>query len=406
VNINVALRQGGVLLALCLGVSGQAFANTAAGATIHNAATVSWSGGEPVVTSVNVTVLAVAAMPAAKITSVSTKTVLADDPADYSLTLTSNSNGADTLKLADAYLNNNATGTPGITFLLNGNPVTSVNLDATVTSAPSTAGTVYIPAGSQSNIALKDVLSVNGNLYTVTGISAGTVASGANVDEVPTAVTLTPVLASPPITADMVGPGVQLGQQVTLTEHVVATAPVTTTLPATQTVSFTATTTLTDPAGTAVVYNSDSSSNNSGGATTVTSIVGAFSTLTKYVRNVTQVSANSGGSNSTPCGTTSNVYYAAGVTARSSDLLEYCLVAVVPSGAPVVTTAVLKDPLPTSVTYVPGSTSVDGVAVADSNGTSPLNSTAGLTVTSPNAAASGQIAPGDTVNVIFQATVQ
>ena len=59
------LKHGVSVLALvaAMGVAQQASANTAGGATIHNVATLSYSGGAPVKAAVSVAVQTVAALP-------------------------------------------------------------------------------------------------------------------------------------------------------------------------------------------------------------------------------------------------------------------------------------------------------------------------------------------------------
>jgi hypothetical protein len=398
-----ALVQGLGLLVLATAVSGQAYANTAGGATIHNVATLSFTGGSNVA-AVDVGVQTVAAMPTAAVTP-SAQNVIAYATASYTVTLTSNSNGADTIHLALTSVDNNTTGAPGLTFLLNGTPVTSVNLGASITSQASTAGKIFIPAGSQGNLSSGSVVSIGGNLYTVGTITAGTIATtvgGVTTAEVATQVALTPVGAAPAITAGSVPAGTQVGQQITLVEQVVATAPSSPVVIASHTVNFTATTTATDLAGNPVVYSSTAPGDV---ATTVTTISLATTSLTKYVRNVSRASANTTGSGSVNCGT-ANTYYATGVTAKTTDVLEYCLMATVTAGQPNMTGAVLKDALPQYTTYVTNSTSMNGSAVADVTGTTPINTASGLAIKSPGAASAGTIVAGETAVVLFQVDVQ
>lgn len=400
-NNSKALLRGVALLVLLSGVAGQAEANTAGGATIHNAATLTFNGGTNVA-AVDVSVLTVAAMPTAVVTTAN-QTVPSYGTANYTVKLTSNSNGADVLKLALASTDSNTTGAPTLTFLLNGSPVTSVSLGASVTSVASQAGVVFIPAGSQGNLATGETIVVSGNLYTVSSITAGTISTtvnGVTTAEVPTSVGLTPVGSSPAITAGLIPAGTQIGQQVVLTEQVVATAPTSATVTATHTVNFTATTTDTDLNGNPVVYSSASNHTS-----TVTTVILSTTSLTKYVRNVTRSTSNANGTGGVSCGT-SNVYFAAGVTAKSTDTLEYCLMATVATGQPAMTGAVLKDPLPQYTTYVASTTSLNGASVADVNGTTPVNSSSGLTLKSPSATSAGQIMPGESAIVIFQVTVQ
>jgi len=398
-----AFAQGVALLALTTGFAGQALANTAGGATIHNVATLTFNGGSNVA-AVDVAVQTVAALPTATVAPAS-QTVVAYSTVPYTVTLTSNSNGADTIKLALSSVDANTTGAPGLTFLLNGTPVTSVNLGASITSQASTAGTIFIPAGSQGNLTSGSVVAIGSNLYTVGTITAGTIATtvnGITTPEVATQVALTPIGASPAITAGSVPAGSQVGQQITLVEQVLVTAPATASGVATHTVNFTATTTATDLSGNPVVYQSTTPGHS---ATTVTTVTLATTSLTKYVRNVSHASGNTTGTGAASCGT-SNTYYSSGVTAKTTDVLEYCLMATVAAGQPNMTGAVLKDPLPPYTNYVANSTTLNGVAVTDVSNTTPVNTSAGLNVKSPSAGAAGTIVAGEGAVVIFQVTVQ
>lgn len=400
------LKQGAGVLALvaAMGMVQQAQANTAGGATIHNVATLSYAGGgAPVKAAVSVAVQTVAALPTVvKLTA--DQTVPAYSNADYTFTVSSNSNGSDSYALSLASTDTNTAAAPGLSFLLAGSPVTSVVLGASVTSQPSTAGVVYIPAGSQTNLSVNDVVRIGANLYTISAVTTGTPAStnvltGVTTPETPSSLSLTPVGAAPAITAGSVAAGVQIGEQVTLVQRVVASAPATP-APATHTVSFTAVTTTTDLSGATLTYNSATAGTN-----TVTTVVPATTNLAKLVRNASRASGNAGASGPATCGATT--FYTTGVTSKTGDTLEYCLLATVASGASApLTGAVLTDDIPPYTTYVPNSTSLNGSPVADVAGTTPLaTSNGGMPVHSPGQA-SGTIAVGASATVLFQATVQ
>jgi hypothetical protein len=383
----------------------QALANTAGGATIHNYATLTFTGDPTgIKAAVNVAVQTVAATPSV-VKSTADETVPSYATANYTLTVTSTSNGADTFNLALSSTDVNTAGAPSKSFLLNGTPVTSLTLGASVTSQPSTAGVIYIPAGSEANLTVNSTIKVGANLYTISAVTPGTVAStntstGVHSNEVPTALTLSPVGAAPAITAGSVAAGVQVGQQVTLVEQVVASAPATSTTTATHTVSFTATSTATDLAGANVVYSSASNGTN-----TVTTVIIAATSLNKFVRNTTRASGNASASGSVTCN--GNTYYAAGVTTKPGDTLEYCLKASVATGQPTLTGAKIVDDVPPYTTYVANSTSLNGASVADVGGASQLSTAnGGLTVQSPGATSAGEILPGETATVVLQVTVQ
>lgn len=402
-----ALAQGVGTLALlsALLAAPQAFANTAGGATIHNYASLTYTGNSTgIKAAVNVGVQTVAATPAV-VKSTADQTVPSYGTADYTFTVTSTSNGADTFSLALASADVNTAGAPGKSFLLNGTAVTSITLGGSVTSQASTAGAIYIPAGSEANLTVNTVIKVGANLYTISAVTPGTPAStntstGVHTNEVPTSLSLTPVGAAPAITAGSVAAGVQVGQQVTLVQHVVASAPSTSATTATHTVSFTATSTATDLAGANVVYNSATNSTN-----TVTTVIIAATSLNKFVRNVSRSTGNSGGSGAVTCN--GNTFYSAGVLSKPTDVLEYCLKASVATGQPTLNGAKIVDDVPPYTTYVANSTSLNGTNVPDAGGASQLTTgNGGLTVKSPGATSAGDILPGETATVVFQVTVQ
>ncbi|MDI1300878.1 MAG: hypothetical protein PSX71_03140 [bacterium] len=401
-----ALVQGLGTLALVSGLfaANQALANTAGGATIHNYATLTYGGGGSIKAAVNVGVQTVAAAPVV-VKSTADQTVPSYGSANYTFTVASTSNGSDSFALALLAADVNTAGAPGVSFLLNGNPVSTLVLGGSVTSQPSGAGVIYIPAGSEANLSVNSVIKVGSNLYTIAAVTPGTPAStntstGVHTPEVASSLTLTPVGAAPAITAGSVVAGVQIGQQVTLTQHVVASAPVTVSSAATHTVSFTATSAATDLTGSAVVYSSASSGTN-----TITTVIVANTTLSKFVRNVTRLAGNSAATGAVVCNGAAT-YYAAGVVSKPTEVLEYCLKASVATGQPLLTAANLQDDVPAYTAYVAGTTTLNGSAVTEATpGTLPLSGS-GLLVKSPGAVTAGDILPGETATVIFQVTVQ
>lgn len=399
-----ALVQGMGTLVLISGLltPQQAMANTAGGATIHNVASLSYSGaGAPVVASVDVGVQTVAAAPT--VIKTADQTVAAYGTADYTFTVTGNSNGSDSFTLSLSSTDVNTAGAPGISFLFGGSPVTSITLGGSVTSAASGVGVLYIPAGTQSNLAVGDVIKVGGNLYTISAVSNGTPATtnsftGVTTAEVPSSLTLTPLGAAPAISAGLVPAGTQIGEQLTLIQRVVASAPATAS-PATHTLSFTATSTATDLANNPVVYDSTAD-----GKSSVTTVTPATTSLIKLVRNVLRPTGNALGSGPTLCN--GNTYYTSGVVAKTLDTLEYCLRATVPPGSPNLTGAAITDDVPAFTSYVANSTSLNGTLVADETGTTPMaTANAGMAVNSPGEPA-GEVAAGESAVIVFRATVQ
>jgi hypothetical protein len=398
-----ALAQGLGTFALIFGLfsANTALANTAGGATIHNYATLTYAGGGSIKAAVNVQVQTVAALPTV-VKSTVDQTVASYATANYTFTVTANANGADTFVLALSSADVNTAGTPSKSFLLNGNPVTSVTLGSSVTSQPSAANTLYIPAGSETNLTVNSIVKVAGNLYTITAITPGSIATtsaSTHTLEVPTSLTLAPVGGSPAIVANSVPVGTQIGQQITLIEKVVASAPATPSS-ATHTVSFTATSAGTDMTGAVVVYNSATNSNN-----TITTVILASTSFNTFVRNVTRLAGNAAASGGVTCG--SATYYSAGVVAKPTETLEYCMQASVATGQPTLAGAKIVDDVPPFTNYVVGTTSLNGTVVPDVGGTSPLTTVnAGLTVKSPSASTAGDILPGETATVVFQVVVQ
>lgn len=401
-----ALVQGLGTLALVssLLTATQAFANTAGGATIHNYATLTYGGGGSIRAAVNVAVETVASQPAV-VKSTADQTVPSYGTANYTFTVSSTSNGVDTFALALLSADVNTAGAPGVSFLLNGTPVGSLVLGGSVTSQPSTAGVIYIPAGSETNLLINNVIKLGSDLYTISAVTNGTpastnVATGVHTAEVPTSLALTPVGAAPAITAGSVIAGVQIGQQVTLVQQVVASAPITVSSSATHTVSFTATSAATDMTGTNVVYSSVSS-----GTDTITTVIVANTAISTFVRNVTRIAGNSAATGSVICNGAAT-YYAAGVVSKPTEVLEYCTIASVATGQPTLTTANLQNDVPPFTDYVAGSTTLNGAPVVEAvPGTLPLSG-AGMPVQSPGAASAGEILPGETATVTFQVTVQ
>ncbi len=401
-----ALVQGLGTLALVSGIlmSHQALANTAGGATIHNYATLTYTGNATgIKAAVNVAVQTVATLPSV-LKSTADQTVPSYGTADYSFTVSSASNGVDTFALSLLSTDSNTAGTPSISFLRNGTPVSSLVLGGSVTSAASGAGTLSIPAGSEANLAINTVIRVGADLYTITAVTLGSAATtdvltGVTTPEVATVLAVTPVGAAPAITAGSVPAGTQIGEQVTLTQRVVASAPASSATIATHTVSFTATSAATDLAGATLTYNSALAGTN-----TVTTVTIANTSLGKFVRNITRAAANTAGTGAVTCG--AETFYAGGVVSKPTEQLEYCLRASVATGQPALAGARLQDDVPAFTSYVGSSTTLNGAAVADpALNTLPLSG-AGILVNSPGTATAGEILPGEAAVVIFTVTVQ
>jgi len=374
---------------LLLAASGTAHAViTAGGSTVHNAATLTFNGGSATA-SVDVSINTIASAPTIAVNSVG-QSVNGGQNATYTYTVTNTANGTDTLSFTANTADVGTTGAASLNVNGTSSNASSLTLGGSVTSQANTvANTIVIPAGSQTNLAVNDTIKVAGNLYTITGITAGTIASttGATTTaETPTTITVTPVGAAPAIAIGGVPAGTQIGEQQTFTVVVTASTPTTPGTNGTHTVNLTGLTTAVTQgaAGAKVTYSTSAGASNE----TITTVLSASVTLVKKVRNVTQ-----GGT------------FATSATAQSGDTLEYQLTATEATGASNATASVIKDEVPAFTTYVTGSTTLNGTGVADGTGsTLPLsNANGGLSVNSAGVA--GVINAGASATVLFKVTV-
>lgn len=368
---------------LLMAASGTAHAViTAGGASIHNAATLTFSGGK-VTASVNVAVKTIAAIPTISVNSVA-QSVNAGQTASYIYTIRNNANGSDVITLTGASVDANTTGAATLTV------PTSVTLGGSITSQANTVGnTIVIPAGSEVNLAAGDTINVGGTTYTIAagGVAPGTIASTTGTvttPETPTVITVVETIAVGAVPA-----GTQVGEIQTFSVPVVVSSPTTPGIDGTHTVNLTAITTATTQgaAPAAITYITSAGDNNQ----TVTTVLSATISLVKSVRNVTQGVLT---------------FATSGVDAKSGDTLEYRLVATETTGTSNATTSVLTDEVPVFTTYVTGSTQLNGASVVDGPlGTLKLTSAnSGLQVNSPGAGA-GVINAGASATVLFQVTV-
>ena len=356
------------------------WAATGGGATIHNAATLTFSGGQ-VTDWVNVEVRTIGSAPNIAVDNANVDTN-AGDTGTLTYTVTSTSNGSDDYSLA---VNSTDTdvGAPGLTITP---PV--ITLGASITSQASDAsGNVYIPAGSEDDLVVGDQVRINiggiDYVYEIATLTPGTPASttgNTTTPETPTVLTFTIVTpAAPVIGAGDVPAGTQIGELLEVVVEVTAGTPDTPGTDGSHEIELSGTTSAPGPGGTPVTFTD-------GNASTITSLSGD-GTLTKEVRNVT----------------TSGSFATSGVTAGTGDVLEYRLTAA-PVAGQNLSGAVITDSIPQYTTYVDGSTTLNGAAVPDAGGTNfPLDE-GGLTVNSPGGAA-GDVLDGESAVVIFQVTV-
>ncbi|MFN3713054.1 MAG: hypothetical protein ACK4SX_05300 [Alcanivoracaceae bacterium] len=361
-----------------LSLGGAAVAATGGGATIHNAATLSFSGGQ-VTAHVDVEVLTIGAAP-----TITSQNVVANagDSVTVTYTIVSNSNGSDIYDLT-ASTNDTDVGAPSSLTIT----PPQVTLGGSITSRPSVAGAILIAAGSEDNLTAGNIIRItlggNDYLYTITAVTPGTPAftvGNTTTPETPTTLALTPQGSAPAIIAGNIPVGTQIGEVQTFTVQLTAGTPTTPGTSGEHEIIIEGTTAAPGPGGPGDVITFD---NVGGGTVTVLS---GEATLVKHVRNV-----SSGGSFATT-----------GVTARTGDVLEYRLTAGTIPGESI-TGAVITDSIPEFTTYVANSTTLNGNPVADVGPNSPLSG--GLQVNSVSGAA-GEIVDGETAVVTFQVTVQ
>lgn len=357
-----------------------ALAATGGGATIHNAATLTFSGGEMTAT-VDVAVLTVGAAPVISVSGPSNAN--AGDTATLTYTITSTSNGLDSYTLnASSTDSNVAAPTLAVTP-----PV--ISLGASITSRPSTADTIYIAAGSETGLDAGDVVRINiggtDYLYEITSVTPGTPAftvGNTTTPEQPTLIVLSNASSgAPAIGAGDVPAGVQVGEVATFTVNVTAGAPTVPGSGGSHTVEITGETTAPGPGGTPEDFTD--------GGSGVVIVFSGEAVLTKEVRNVT----------------TGSAFSTSGVTARSGDVLEYRLTAS-PLPGETVTGAVLEDNLPEHTTYVADSTLLNGNPVADDTvGATllPLDE-GGLQINTP-AGVAGELVDGENAVILFRVSV-
>ncbi len=384
------------LLAAGIIASGGAMADTGGGATIHNAATLTYAAGV-VTDSVNVEVLTVGASPSITVDNVS-PSANGGDTYTATYTITSNSNGTDSYSIAASSVDTGTVGAPTLT------PSTSsISLGASFTSQNSTGidadtGTIYIPAGSGTNLSVGDTVVINAFTYVIDAVRPGTVASttgNITTAEVATEVDLTLQNGAPPIGNGTINTGTQVGERGTFTLAIVASNASVPGTNGTHDIDVSGNTSADGPGGSPVPYTTQGDP----AAEVSLTVLSGNVTLIKDARNVT-----TGGS-----------FAITGVQARPGDVLEYRIRATPISGTGDATVSVLRDEVPQYTTYTAGSTTLNGAAVTDdpgagnaafplatANGGLGINSATG-TVDQTNG---GSIVDGETATVIFQVTVQ
>lgn len=386
-------------------------ADTSAGATIFNQATLTFNGGTEVA-SVKV---GVALKPVApQITAPSNPGTPTTSGGEETLiyTIVAKANGRDTYDLSNPNSVTNCTqncgalSSHGITFLdgTTGNTaITDITLEAVITSQPSEAGKIVIPAGAEANLTAGTIVDIGGFTYVVGTIEPGTVAA-VNTPETPTKVPLTP---------GGTNPGAAIGAGDVLAGVVVGEVKQFRAVIATGILSGGATEGEHD-----IVVRATSQTDNTEltDASTVTITVSPVQvTITKQVANVTDASLGPA-CGSPPCFGSSN-----SVSARTGHVLRYRITMSVPDDGDAdpnehLTGAVLTDVVPDYTSYVTDTLVHNSDNVAAVNGTDggTLPLIGGFTVNSPGGGdgsgfngdgTAGTIVEGGTATVTFDVTV-
>ena len=345
-NIISKIKQGVLQMAAVAVVVGAtvalpqtASANTGAGATILNVVQVDYKDASGVTAyaetaASTVTVNLVKAAPT--LSAPADAAAASGGTVTYTYTVTANANGSDTYPVSAAVTTPpGATNATGVTITPS---VASLTLGASVIKAVPTASTIQIPAGSQTNLAVNDIVVIGGVDYKISAITAGTAASHTNASptdgaagttsaETSTVLTLVANAAgsntAPAFTVDVPGTpsplvGTVIGEQQTFTVAVTGTAGPATgngTIPVTTSVGTGPGAITTDP--------------------TVSTFNGASLTITKEV--------------STDGGAT----FAATGSGAPGSTLTY-RITVTNTGAGNATSVIVTDPMPLYTTYTPG----------------------------------------------------
>ncbi len=370
------------LLVGMMGVASIAYAVTPANTTITNTAQLNYTGlSSPLSASVEVTI---ALTPAAPTLSSSTgfpppdQTVPENQPVSYIYTITANANGSDVYDLDSdpfgivnlASTSVNAVFTQGVTT------VTQVTLGATAASAIAGIGvpTISVPSDGTANASVNglvanDTVVIGGNVYTILSISDNGITAS---------ITLTSNLTTAVAVGDLIA------EQQTFTATIPDVGTVNPTGSVANVTMVITATSVADPLET----TSDE---------TFTTVVEV--TFTKYVRNVDTPNGSGGSTiiNGDPFFTT-----AGNVSAESGETLEYALVVTAPSTP--LNGVSLIDTIPAFTSYVTGTTTLNGSAVADDAG--PVSPLIGGMAVNDSGSGAGTVAANQTATVTFQVLVE
>ncbi len=380
-------------------------ANTGAGTTILNVVTVNYKspGGVALVASASASVTVTLVPTAVTLAAVGATTgaTPSGTAITYSFTATSNANGSDTYNLNSAVSaagTTNATA-PTVVFKQGATTVTQLTLASSVISDVTAANIIVVPAGTASNLAVNDIVVINGTDYLVSKVSGAGTAAKANVGatiagtitaEVPVSITLAANTAgsniTPAFTPSVVGtPSPQIGllvaEQQAFTVDVLSStvAPGDGTVPLDITVG--------GPApGTPITAP----------ITTTTTVQGANLTITK------EVSSDGGAT------------FATTGSGAPLSTLTY-RITITNGGAGSASTVVITDPMPAYTKYVAGSaksSSVAGALFADVANVALTDAADadgydfGVTAANQATLSVPTVAAGATVVLFYQVTIQ
>jgi hypothetical protein len=327
-----------VLAAGSLAGAGQAWANTAAEATIRNTVTVNYAdaaGTAQTAITAQVDVLVNLVRSSPLLSAPVDQTTDSATNAVYSYTITTTANGVASYNLGVSSLAQSA----GISASTASTNVASVTLGATTVANSviiAAAGTtsVTVPRdntadGSINGLIVGDWVVIGGALFQISAVGADTNGVGT-----------TTITVNGNGTALNAAAGTLIAERQSFT-MTVDPGPVTGTGDQTVTVDTTATDAV----------------NNTYTATdqTITTVRNVNLTVQKLVRNVTNPVVG-GGTTATVGG---NTYYGTGVTGNPGDTLQYLIVVTNAVGAANATSVRISDPIPPFTTYTPGSMYVE-----------------------------------------------
>lgn len=370
---------------------------TSAGATIHNYVSVNYTSGTTNVTTyaaVDVKVLPVFAAPT--VTTPANQMVVAGAAVSYTTTITTNSNGQDTLALTQALSPTGMNGgTPSTTFT----PASPINLWGGLAVSVASQDVINLPGASLTGTAFlasigsatQPTVMINGNMYTVTAASTGhiaaTTSTGGQTSEQYDTITVSPLNSAPNITT--LSAGTQILEYKVITYSFTAGTP--------------------SAAGTDGTYSSIITATSQGDSTQH-AVTSAFVTTVQSPNLVIskQCWVNPTGTSTTTVNVSN---YSSSCSAKPGQTIEY-LITITNANSntgSVASSVKVQDPVTYAyTTYVAGSTSAGNgtttlTAVSDAGGSSQL--VAGYTFGSPIAGGSTTASVTNQAFIVYRVTI-